>query len=154
MDVFLCVLKWSAVAGAVTLLVAALKPALDRRYSPRWRYWVWLALSLALLLSPVQWDRLLPERAEPLVTVEVPEMELAVGGRAGLALRPGPWRDQLATVPAETDRDQAQAELPGQAVMIQSSGGVRPVPSGGDRVVQPQGPAVERPGGTGDGGGL
>ena len=120
MDVFLCVLKWSAVAGAVTLLVAALKPALDRRYSPRWRYWVWLALSLALLLSPVQWDRLLPERAEPLVTVEVPEMELAVGGRAGLALRPGPWRDQLATVPAETDRDQAQAELPGQAVMIQS----------------------------------
>lgn len=78
MNVLLNVLKWSAAVGAVTLAVLALKPLLDRRFSPRWRYWLWLVLAAALLLAPVRWEALIPALPEPAVTVEAPEVYLPV----------------------------------------------------------------------------
>ena len=45
MDLLLDTVKWSAVVGAAALVLTALKPALDRRYSARWRYWVWLVMA-------------------------------------------------------------------------------------------------------------
>ena len=70
MNVLLNVLKWSAAVGAVTLAVSALRPLLDRRFSPRWRYWLWLVLAAALLLAPARWEALIPALPEPAVTVE------------------------------------------------------------------------------------
>ncbi len=78
MEVLLSVLKWSLVCGAAAVLASALKGPLDRRFSPRWRYWLWLVLALALLLSPVRWERLLPALPEPAVTVAAPEVRLPV----------------------------------------------------------------------------
>ena len=60
MEILLDTLKWSAVVGAAALLMTALKPLLDRRYSPKWRYGAWLVLAVLLLAAPVQWERLLP----------------------------------------------------------------------------------------------
>lgn len=115
MTVFLSVLKWSAIVGAATLVLAALKPALDRRYSPRWRYVLWLALALALVLSPVRWGKLLPAPAEPLVTVEVPQVEVAVGGESGLTFRQPEARQPVepaASTPARPNQSGSQTRDP------------------------------------------
>lgn len=76
MEILLSVLKWSAAVGAATLAVTLTKPLLDRRFSPGWRYWLWLALALALLLSPIRWESLIPVMPEPAVTVEVPRVSV------------------------------------------------------------------------------
>ena len=120
MEVFLRVLKWSAVAGAAALAVLALKPALDRRYSPRWRYWLFLALALALLLAPVRWSGLLPERPEPLVTVEVPELELAVGGGAGVMKRFGGLDQKNISYIEDVKANAKGYEMLGNAYLAQS----------------------------------
>lgn len=60
MELLLRVLKWSLIAGALTALITALKPLLDRRLTPRWRYWLWLVLAAALLLAPVSPESLIP----------------------------------------------------------------------------------------------
>ncbi len=78
MDTVLSVLKWSGAAGAVTLIVLALKPVLDRRFAPKWRYFLWMVLALALVLSPVGWEELIPAMPEPAVEVTVPEVRLPV----------------------------------------------------------------------------
>ncbi len=118
MTVFLSVLKWSAIVGAATLVLAALKPALDRRYSPRWRYVLWLALALALVLSPVRWGKLLPAPAEPLVTVEVPQVEVAVGGESGLTFRQPEARQPVepaSSTPARPNQSGSQTRDPVQS---------------------------------------
>ena len=51
MEQMLDALKWSVVIGGAAALLTLLKPLLDRRYSPRWRYGVWLVMA-ALLLPP------------------------------------------------------------------------------------------------------
>ena len=73
-------LKWSIVVGAAALALTLLKPLLDRRYSPRWRYWAWLVMALMLLLGPLPWGELLPQSggASPALRIEVPRMELTV----------------------------------------------------------------------------
>ena len=86
MELLLNTLKWSAVVGAAALVLWLLKPRMDRRYSPKWRYWAWLGLAAALLLAPVPWGKLLPEEtaiAAPVV-VEVPYYQVTVGDMTGL----------------------------------------------------------------------
>lgn len=88
MEMLLDVLKWSGLAGAAALALTLLKPLLDRRYSARWRYWVWLALAALLLAAPVQWEALLPRvEAAPPVVIQVPRMELRFSREEGVALQ-------------------------------------------------------------------
>ena len=51
MEILLDVVTWSAAVGAAALALTLLKPVLDRRYSARWRYWVWLVLSALLQIG-------------------------------------------------------------------------------------------------------
>ena len=93
MEQMLDALKWSVVIGGAAALLTLLKPLLDRRYSPRWRYGVWLVMAALLLLAPVRWERLAPRlpAAEPPVVIQVPRMELSVSREAGVSLqRPEP----------------------------------------------------------------
>lgn len=88
MEFLLRVMKWSLLAGGATLLLMVLKGPLDRRYRAKWRYWVWLALATALVLSPVPWGDLLPEKVptiEPPVVVQVPQTTIVVG-ESGMSL--------------------------------------------------------------------
>ena len=89
MEILLDTLKWSAVVGAAALLMTALKPLLDRRYSPKWRYGAWLVLAVLLLAAPVQWERLLPrtEIAPPPVVIEVPQAEVSLSREEGVRLQ-------------------------------------------------------------------
>lgn len=82
METLLNVLKWSAAVSAATLIVMAAKPLLDRRFSPKWRYWLWLVLAAALLLSPVRWENVLPAMPEPAVRVTVRPVRFSVGAEA------------------------------------------------------------------------
>ncbi len=86
MEFLLNTVKWSAIAGAAALVMWLLKPRMDRRYSPKWRYWAWLGLALALLLAPVPWGALLPEEAAVTapVVVEVPYYQVTVGDMTGV----------------------------------------------------------------------
>ena len=86
MELLLNTVKWSAVVGAAALVLWLLKPRMDRRYSPKWRYWAWLGLAAALLLAPVPWGELLPEEAAVIapVVVEVPYYQVTVGDNTGL----------------------------------------------------------------------
>lgn len=88
MELLLRVIKWSVLAGGAALLLLVLKGPLDRRYSARWRYWVWLVLAAVLVLSPVPWGDLLPETVpavEPPVMVQVPQTTIVVG-QSGMSL--------------------------------------------------------------------
>ena len=89
MEILLDTLKWSAVVGAAVLLMTALKPLLDRRYSPKWRYGAWLVLAVLLLAAPVQWEHLLPktELAAPPVVIEVPQAEVSLSREEGVRLQ-------------------------------------------------------------------
>ena len=69
MELLLDTLKWSAAVGAAALVLTLLKPLLDRRYSANWRYGVWLALSVMLLLAPFS-DYLLDAETEMLLTLQ------------------------------------------------------------------------------------
>lgn len=109
MDAFLNALRWSAAVGAVTLLVLTLKGPLDRRFTPKWRYWLWLVLALALLLSPVRWESLVPAIPKPAVTVAVPQVRLSVPSRrpSGAPVSPtisggedGTYSDAMPAAPA------------------------------------------------------
>ncbi len=121
MELILRVLKWSVLVGAATALVTALKPLLDRRFTPRWRYWLWLALAAALLLAPLPLDSLFPALPEPAVTVTAPEIRVP----APAVSRPA--RD----IPATSDRP-AVPDIP-----------VTPdVPTMPDRPVTPGDPTV------------
>lgn len=83
MELLLNTLKWSAVVGVAALALWLLKSLCDRRYSPKWRYWAWLGLGVALLLAPVPWGGLLPEEAAPVV-VEIPYYQVTVGDMTGV----------------------------------------------------------------------
>ena len=88
MELLLRVMKWSLLAGGATLLLMVLKGPLDRRYRAKWRYWVWLALAAALVLSPVPWGDLLPEKVPAIelpVVVQVPQTTIVVG-ESGMSL--------------------------------------------------------------------
>ena len=50
MELLLNTLKVSLIVGCAVLLLILLKPVLRRRYHAKWKYYVWLALALALLL--------------------------------------------------------------------------------------------------------
>lgn len=90
MELLLRVIKWSALAGGLTLALLALKGPLDRRYRAKWRYWLWLALAAALVLAPVPWGDLLPEGIQEMeapVTIQVPQTTIVVGA-GGVSLAP------------------------------------------------------------------
>jgi len=90
-EIFLDTLKWSVIVGLLALALALLRPALEKRYEARWRYWAWLVLTALALLAPVQWEKLVsvPGAHTPVV-IDVPELEVQViqGERPSLALRP------------------------------------------------------------------
>ena len=88
MELLLNTVKWGLVTGAAALLLTVIKPLLDKRYSPRWRYGVWLVMALLLLLAPIQ-PLLLPrqEVIEPPVQIRVPRLELAVSREEGVSLQ-------------------------------------------------------------------
>jgi len=100
MEILLDVVKWSAAVGAAALVLTLLKPALDKRYSARWRYWVWLAMAALLLLAPVQWGALLPAAEAPVV-IDVPPMELHISREEGVALQRPPAAHPAAVPAAE-----------------------------------------------------
>ncbi len=102
MELLLNTVKWGLAAGAAAVLLTALKPLLDRRYSPRWRYGVWLAMALLLLLAPFQ-SLLLPQReaVEPPVQIEVPRLELSISREEGVSLQ-RPAENDPAAQPAES----------------------------------------------------
>lgn len=86
MEILLDTLKWSLMVGAAALALTVLKPALDQRYRPQWRYWTWLVLGCLLLLAPIQWERLIPaaESTPPLVVIDVPYRQVTVGDMTGV----------------------------------------------------------------------
>ncbi len=95
MELLLDILKWSVIVGAAALALTLLKPLLDKRYSAKWRYGVWLVMAAFLLLAPVRWDVLLPETpVTPPVVIEVPQMEVSVSPQAGLSHRRRGPREQ------------------------------------------------------------
>ena len=53
MELLLNTLKVSLIVGCAVGLLILLKPLLRRRYHAKWKYYVWLALALALLLPMV-----------------------------------------------------------------------------------------------------
>ena len=88
MELLLDVLKWSVIVGAAALALTRLKPLLDKRYSAKWRYGVWLVMAVFLLLAPVQWETLVPEApVTPPVVIEVPQMEVSVSRQEGLSIQ-------------------------------------------------------------------
>ncbi len=88
MEILLDILKWSVIVGTAALAVTLLKPLLDKRYSAKWRYGVWLVMAAFLLLAPIQWEALTPwEAVEPPVVIEVPKMEVSVSRQEGLSIR-------------------------------------------------------------------
>lgn len=88
MELLLDVLKWSVIVGAAALVLTLLKPLLDKRYSAKWRYGVWLVMAVFLLLAPVQWGALVPEApVTPPVVIEVPQMEVSVSRQEGLSIQ-------------------------------------------------------------------
>lgn len=102
MEIFLDTLKWSIIVGVLALALALLRPALEKRYEARWRYWAWLVLAALALLAPVQWEKLLPvPDANAPVVIDVPEMEVQViqGERPSLALRPAYAAPPVGTEP-------------------------------------------------------
>ena len=115
MELLLDTLKWSVIVGTAALALTLLKPLLDRRYSAKWRYGVWLVMAAFLLLAPVQWEALAPEEAvlaTPPVVIEVPRVEVSVSRQEGVsfqrptaapaAFRPaGTSAAKKATVPLE-----------------------------------------------------
>ena len=113
MGIFLDTLKWSIIVGVLALVLGLLRPAFEKRYSARWRYWAWLTLAALALLAPVQWEKLLRVPAVPApVVIDVPEMEVQViqGERPSVALRPADAAPEAGTVP-EVRRTWPLAEL-------------------------------------------
>ena len=120
MELLLGVIKWSVLAGGLTLVLLVLKGPLDRRYRSKWRYWLWLVLAAALVLSPVPWGNLLPESVpavEPPVVVRVPQTTIVVG-EGGLSLTPQeelewgmpPAALDAADIPAGPEQSEAAGE--------------------------------------------
>ncbi len=87
MELLLDILKWSVITGAAALALTLLRPLLDKRYSAKWRYGVWLVMAAFLLLAPVQWEALVPEAPPPPVVIEVPKLEVSVSRQAGVSLQ-------------------------------------------------------------------
>lgn len=117
--------KWGLVIGAAALVLALLRPRLDRRYRARWRYWLWMVLAALLLLAPLPWPSLLPEAAEeamaPAVVLEVPRTlgptisteDAAPVDTGGAALpAPAPTVEAAEPVEPETALQEADRSLP------------------------------------------
>ena len=117
--------KWGLVIGAAALVLALLRPRLDRRYRARWRYWLWMVLAALLLLAPLPWSSLLPEAAEeamaPAVVLEVPRTlgptisteDAAPVDTGGTTLpAPAPTVEAAEPVEPETVLQEADRSLP------------------------------------------
>ena len=102
MELLLDTLKWSVIVGTAALALTLLKPLLDKRYSAKWRYSVWLVMAAFLLLAPVQWEALKPEESAaltPPVVIEVPRVEVSVSRQEGISFQ---WPAVSAAVPASS----------------------------------------------------
>ena len=155
MELLLRVAKWSILAGGATLLLMVLKGPLDRRYRAKWRYWLWLALAAALVLSLVPWGNLLPETVravEPPVVVQVPQTTIVVG-RDGLSLAPEGEREG-ADRSASAGDEIAAAGYGADGSVAERCGSPAAAALGGQLGVCPENPPLEPPGVGGDPGAL
>lgn len=66
------VLEISASVSAVVLIVFLLTPLLEKRFSAKWRYWIWLVLAVRLLI-PVNFHM-----PQPVVQISMPQRAIAV----------------------------------------------------------------------------
>ena len=89
MEVLLNLLKTSVIVGGVVAALILLKPALNRRYHAKWKYYVWLVLALVLLwpLVPVETalQGAVAERAP--IQIEVPQVEVTYAPGAGVTVQ-------------------------------------------------------------------
>ena len=81
LELFPSFLEVSVSAGLAVVLLTLLSVLTDRRFSPRWRYWAWLVLSLRMA---VPWSPVFSTT----VVVSLPELALS-GGNAGVQLPSG-----------------------------------------------------------------
>mgnify|MGYP003376702969 CR=1 FL=1 len=107
MEMFLYTLKWSAVIGVAALALGLLKGPLDRRYSAKWRYWVWLVMAALLLLAPL--GSLLPRGTA--VEIPVPSAQVTVGAVTGVRAR-GYFPAEKPEAPLVYDREIRLSDLP------------------------------------------
>ena len=112
MEQFWDILKWSAITGALALLLTLLKPLLDKRYSAKWRYAAWLAMAALLLLAPLPWEIVVPQApVPPPVVIEVPKVEVSVSRQDGLSFqRPAPARTTARPSAPASQRSAAQTK--------------------------------------------
>ncbi len=100
-------LKISVIVSCVVVVLVLLKPALSRRYHAKWKYYVWLALAVLLLLplSPLglRWSSAVETYAP--IQIEIPAVEIPL---------PGPQPD-LAT---ETTEEPEPASATAPAAVI------------------------------------
>lgn len=108
MEMFLHILKWSAVVGVAALALAVLKGPLDRRYSAKWRYWTWMVMAALLLLAPL--GSLLPQRTAA-VEIPVPSAQVTVGAVTGVRAR-GYFPAEKPEAPLVCDREILLSDLP------------------------------------------
>ena len=98
MDVLLNLLKVSTIVGCAVGLLILLKPLLRRRYHAKWKYYVWLALALALLLPMVPhssaWFDTVGEAAP--IQIEVPSAVRVRASPLGNVPRAGVGKTQPA----------------------------------------------------------
>ena len=78
MDLFLSVLKWSLAAGLTALALCLLRPVLNRRYWARWRYWIWLFLSFALILGPGAYHLLAAQSAAAVPAMVIRTLQMSL----------------------------------------------------------------------------
>lgn len=102
MELLLNLTKWSVITGTAALALTLLKPLLDKRYSAKWRYGVWLVMALFLLLSPVRLETVASQTpVTPPVVIEVPKVEVSVSREDGISIQgPETSKRPAANIPA------------------------------------------------------
>lgn len=102
MELLLNLTKWSVITGTAALALTLLKPLLDKRYSAKWRYGVWLVMALFLLLSPVRLETAASQiPVTPPVVIEVPKVEVSVSREDGISIQgPETAKRPAANIPA------------------------------------------------------
>lgn len=83
-QIFPAVLAVSGCVGVLALLIKLLSPVINRRYTPKWNYWVWLILAVRLLV-PVHISF-----SQPPLHVVIPQITIAVNAAQHQPVSPAP----------------------------------------------------------------
>lgn len=99
-SLFYTLLEISVSVSAVILLILLLTPVLKKRFTAKWRYWIWLILAVRLLI-PVNFHM-----PQPAVQISVPQ-------KAVMMQSPAPQTVQSTGTPAPTNQpSQPETEQP------------------------------------------